>query len=117
MIIRKISSFNDKSLLAASRTLTVPIGRSVVAALNIHLVDTDETNTQYLYVRNSDVNDEAPSDSAAPLATASTEGQFESVSGPHHVRTNTSSQVETRAAGTGDATLDIATLGWTDSRI
>lgn len=111
-------SVTDQSTTAVARTLTVPTGRSVISMLNIRLADTDTTDIQFLYVRNPDVNDEAPSATVAPLATLAIEvGTNSDISGPHHIRTSTSSQVETRTAGTGDATLDIATIGWIDSRI
>jgi len=108
----------NQGVTAVARTLTVPTGRSVIAALNIRLEDTDVSQITYLYVRTPDVNDEEPSNSVAPLATISTTAiTISNVSGPHLIRTNTLSQVETRAAPVGDATIDIATLGWIDSRI
>jgi len=107
----------DQGATAVARTLTVPTGRSVIASLNIRLEDTDFTETQLLYIRNPDVSDEAPSETLAPLATMKGGSGANIIHGLLHVRTNTSSQIETRTAGTGTADLDIVTLGWTDSRI
>ena len=110
----------NQSSTAVARALTVPSGRSVVSMLNIFLEDTDTTDIQLLYVRTPEVSDEAPIKSAAPLATiANSSASSGNGVGPHHIRTNTSAQVETRTlgGGTGDATVRISTLGWIDSRI
>ncbi len=69
-----------------------------------------------LYLSDPDVNDEAPSQSAAPLAQIgeSTGGTATSNHGHASVWTNTSAQIRRRSGA--DVACRIATLGWRDPR-
>jgi len=108
----------DQGAAAVARTLSTPLGRSVVATMNVQIADNGGASPAHIYIRNPDVTDEAASLTTAPYASVSadTATGLDNVTGPHLVRTNTSSQVETRAIGAA-AQLGIATLGWIDSRI
>lgn len=94
------------SLTAVSRTLSVPTGIKVEARMNIFV---DEAIT---YFSALDVNDEAPSITAAPLATIGDVAEGQALI---FVRTNTAAQIRERS-GTAGRAVRIATLGWTDAR-
>ncbi len=94
-------------------TIKTPLGVKTIALVNIIL---DSASAANVYVSSPDVNDEAPSFTAAPLVTAlmNTAGQ-EQAMGVVHVLTNTSSQVRARASG-ASTIFKLATLGWVDRR-
>lgn len=101
------------STTAQTPTLSVPLDVQVRALINI--IITGGTDRQ-VYISSPDVNDEAPSLTAAPLSTAirSAGGSVDATS-PGEFRTNTSSQVRIRSTASS-TTARIATLGWFDGR-
>lgn len=99
---------------AVTRTLTVPTGINIFAIYNALWLD-NATTTAFL-ISDLAANDEAPSNTAAPLGTLSgLNSATVSLASENQTRTNTSAQVRTRA-GTADvsAIIRIATLGWMD---
>ena len=97
----------DKSLTttASTEALSVPTGVSVRAMLNVR-----NTDGQNVYLSSPDVDDEAPSATAAPLSTVGTGGAV--ASSQVEVWTNTSSQIRGRSDATN--AIRAATLGWRD---
>ncbi len=108
------ADFTNPGTSAVLRTLTVPLGVKVQAVFNVsHLGNAAD---EVAYFSDPDANDEAASQSAAPLSNISgsttTRGMMQFT-----IRTNTSSQVRTRFGTSGaGTTVRIATLGWIDSR-
>jgi hypothetical protein len=92
---------------AVLRTLSVPTGLSVVAIVNV------VAKTLYVQLSDPAVTDQAPSATAAPLASHGS-GIAGTTAGQAIVRTNTSAQIRTRASSSDD--LRIATVGWYDRR-
>lgn len=94
------------STTAASKTISVPLGISVRALLN---VVSSITNDATSYIRHPDDTDSAPSLTAAPLsnlrniAGAATPAQLE-------IWTNTSAQITLR--NTANNVMCLATVGW-----
>ena len=94
-------------------TLDVPPDVRVMANVNVYT----ENATAYtgIYMRPTDVDNEAASETAAPLATVqnsiANEGQFANT----QILTNTSKQIYV-VAEANSTTLRIATLGWRDFR-
>lgn len=105
----------DQGISAVARTLSVPPDINPVAIFNLHYSDADDANAM-LYIRNPDTTDQAPSFTAPPGASlaALTAGQ-DYVQGTFHLRTNTSSQVATRASHTAGE-VSIWTLSYLDAR-
>lgn len=105
----------DQSTTTVARVLSVPTGVRVLAHINV--VVADASDSRAVIVRSPDQNDEAPSLSAAPLATLRNLAgvAFASNVAPLVVRTDTSARVYTRSDGSGTA-VKIATIGWEDSR-
>jgi len=93
---------------AVSRTLSIPPDLKLEAFVN---VATDTGSGNLVYLSSLDVNDEAASLTAAPLATV-LGGADMSVQA--RVRSNTSKQIRSRS--TTDEPIRIATLGWVDVR-
>jgi hypothetical protein len=127
--IRAFSQFGDEFLLDAAildvdatsvgtsavlRTLSVPSGIKVMAIFNAM---TGDVSAHLLLVSSPDQSDQAPSSSAAPLASMSGVGGISSDPGAamFRIRTNTTGQIRTRVSTTID-NLRIATLGWVDRR-
>lgn len=105
----------DATEAATLRTLSVPLGVAVEAIYNV--VTDWSAAEQVLYLSCPDQADVAPSQSAAPLGQLSNEGAGDQPMRQVVTRTNTSSQIRTRAIGTFDGNaLNIATLGWYDTR-
>lgn len=101
---------------AVLRTLTVPTGINVFAIINVRNNAGAVGVDGELYISDPEVNDEAPSQSAAPLATIG-EGGSQRDYAQVVIRTNTSGQIRTRRlASDGNSTIHIATLGWYDRR-
>ncbi len=98
----------SQSSSSALRTLTVPVDVKVLAIMNAMFDAASAGNAAY--ISSPDVNDEAASSTAGPLANVGGDDVPTEVS----TRTNTSSQVRTVATET--RTLKIATLGWVDRR-
>ena len=100
---------------ALTRTLSVVIGVKVHAIVNAGMTH-GATAPIFLYLSSLDADDEAPSETSAPLATVTivTATDYEPT-GPHYIRTNVSGQIRSRASS-ADCTLIIATLGWIDRR-
>jgi hypothetical protein len=108
---------NNPGTSAVTRTLSVPTGVKVIAHMNVRTGG--DTTSRFVYISSLDVNDEAPSGTAAPLATfgIGALGSGVAEAGFASVRTDTSGQVRTRIeASSVNVDLRIATLGWTDSR-
>jgi hypothetical protein len=127
--ITAFSQFGDEFLLDASildvdatsvgtsavlRTLSVPSSIQVMAIFNVM---TGDTSNHLLLVSSPDQSDQAPSSSAAPLASVAGTGGIGSSPGVamFRIRTNTTSQIRTRVNTLID-NLRIATLGWIDRR-
>lgn len=115
---RKSAAFdvnaNNPGTSAVARTLSVPTGISVWAAINMQAEAGGSPVICYL----SDLaaNDEAPTGGGAPLGTSSAEGTNQGF-GSLVVRTNTSGQIRSRLSFSDASTdLRISTMGWTDSR-
>jgi hypothetical protein len=109
---------NTSSLSTSSTnfTLTVPGGTGLQVWAEIQF-NCDPSGI-LVYLRNGDVNDEAPSDSAAPLASntaAALGGGGATIGQTKKIRCSTSSQIAARA-DTASSTLRVATLGWWDTR-
>ncbi len=94
---------SDSADTAEIRTLSVPTGFKVVAEMNVY-------SKKVNYLSSLDADDEASSDSVAPLGNTIEDG-FSKI----HVRTNTLGQIRSRAKDGGDI-LRIATLGYQDWR-
>lgn len=98
------------STTARLLTLTVPLGRRVLARLNVYCAQ-DATS----YFSSPDCADMAPSSTAAPLISAYVGGTV-NVSSAAQVKcwANTSGQVRHRAQGV--QVYKVCTTGWTDLR-
>jgi hypothetical protein len=103
---------------AVTRTLTgIPDGIAVEAILNV--VVTDNAQSGGCYLSSLDVDDEAASSTAAPLAQVSwaNTGGATLASGQVRARTNTSAQIRSRLNASGASTvLRIVVLGWVYKR-
>lgn len=93
---------------ASLLTLSVPPGVKVFAYINLQVTDGSE---HYEYVSSPDVNDEAPSATAAPLYMLRQQSGDNSDGATFFVPTNTSKQVRARANVAIDD-FQLATLGW-----
>ncbi|MHB1219245.1 MAG: hypothetical protein ACYC1L_13710 [Alphaproteobacteria bacterium] len=95
---------------AVLATLSVPTGVRVKATVSAFVGDTG------LYLSDPDINDEAPSSTAGPLAQIgeSTGGTATACHGNAAVWTNTSAQIRRRSGA--DVACRLATLGWRDPR-
>ena len=95
---------------AALQTLPVPDGIKVMALCNYAWENSGDEG--FVYISSPDVDDEAPSKTAAPLSTFKDDAGRQDAA-KISTRTNTSSQIRARA----DVTLEIwriSTLGWND---
>ena len=97
---------------AATPTLTVPTGVKVWAKYNAYMSGGSD---RQVYISSLDQNDEAPSNSAAPLASIERAASGDGAASPSLTRTNTSAQVRIRATAASTTAL-ISTLGWIDRR-
>jgi|GEM_PF-3569951 len=95
---------------AALKTMDVPVGLKVKALINVRITDGGNPIT---YLSCPDANDEAPSTSAAPLASIGGESNVVSYM---EVYTNTSAQIRVRGDTASVNEFDITTLGWIDRR-
>ncbi len=93
---------------AITYTLSVPPGYRVKASMNV--ISLRAADKPVVYIRNPDVNDEAPSASAAPLASTGAESNY-GQSAQIEILTDTSAQISARGSAAG-ITLRITTLGW-----
>ncbi len=95
---------------ANSRVISVPVGFRVKAKLNVYASCVGNTG---VYVSSPDVNNEAVSSTAAPLASLKidTDSPQDAGSVYMEVRTNASAQIRT-VAHAASTTLRITTLGW-----
>lgn len=104
---------------AVLRTLTVPDGIQVEAIVNL-VINSGTSFDIVAYLSSPDVNDAAPSVSAAPLGQLSTDNGPNSEFTPAtQVRcfTSTSAQIRSRLSASGAADdILIATMGWIDTR-
>lgn len=106
---------SNQGTTAIARTLSVPPDISPMAIFNLHHKDGDE-GSSFLYVRNPDTTDQAPSSTAVPgTSVGAAAAAFDSFSGNYRLRTNTAKQVETRSTTIGTE-VSIWTLGYEDSR-
>ena len=101
---------NNSGSSAVLATLTVPTGLRVKAMVSAFVGDTG------LYLSDPDINDEAPSSTAGPLAQIgeSTGGTATACHGNAAVWTNTGAQIRRRSGA--DVACRLATLGWRDPR-
>lgn len=93
---------------AVTRTLSVPPGQKVFALANLTLLHASGGRA---YVRCLDADDEAPSATAAPLASILTTGGIAYPQGEFLIRTDASGQITTRSTVTS-TTVRIASLGY-----
>lgn len=101
---------------AVTATLTVPTGIKVTARINAAI--TSASNNVMSYVSSLDQNDEAPSQTVAPLSNTANANTSTNMGGVQLlVRTNTAKQIRYRlsVSAAGDI-MRIATLGWIDRR-
>jgi len=99
---------------AALKTLTVATGVKVKAIINVY---GDISDGEFIYISSPDVNDEAPSTTAAPLCSSHSGGPgTDFVSLQMEVWTNTSGQVRVRGSNSNASTFLISALGYTDRR-
>ncbi len=108
-------SFTTTGATATLHTLSVPAGVSVLALLDLTIMDVSGSHMAYLYLSSPDVDDVAPSGTSSPLATAKETAS--GTIGGHQalVRTDTGGRVRSRTDN-NNAYLDVATLGWMDNR-
>ena len=99
---------------AATVSLTVPTGYKVMATLNA--MAQISSGHASVYVRSTAANDEAPSQSAAPLANLSGLNSSSGVGQAQlRVMTSTSRQITVRS-DSASTTVRLATMGWEDQR-
>ena len=103
---------------AVLRTLSVPTGSKLHAVVDVGADGNSSGSTGPVYLSDPDANDEAGSNTAAPLNTVGDGGSSGSnIMGMVAIRTNTSAQIRSRnLGGAGNVILRIATLGWIDRR-
>lgn len=111
------STPGTSAILAA---LSTPPGVRCEAVINFYSTS-DTAGDASIYFSSPDVNDEAPSRTAAPLNTANTAddrlANGDIAAGTTRVLTNTSSQIRYRLRGSDSASVvRIATLGYVDTR-
>lgn len=101
---------------ATLRTLMVPIDVPVEALLNVWMQNSTAVDGG-TYFSDPNVNNDAPSSTAAPLSSIFAHTSANTCANQIRVKTNTSAQVRTRVQ-TSDAgtTLRVATYGWVDRR-
>ena len=98
---------------ATNATLSTPPDYKVVAHLNYF--STNASSAQ-VYVRSPAADDEAPSNSAAPLGNVDAQNPSNAFGmGQLRVMTNTSKQVTVRST-VASTTVRLATMGWEDFR-
>lgn len=111
-------SITHSTTSAVTTTLSVPVGVKVEALMNVSCAGDGAGNMGGVYLSSLDVNDEPPSNTAAPLVSAGTMASSAVASGnPVRVRTNTSAQIRRRTGSASAAVTRIATLGWIDAEI
>lgn len=104
--ILDVSETNVDHSSGSTKTLSVPTGYKVEALINVRVED---SVTLTAYLSSPDVDNEAPSSSAAPLATGTgVTGWGQKVG----VLTNTSAQIRVRSGSSSVDSFYIATLGW-----
>lgn len=103
---------------AVLRTLSVPLGISVLARIHLSLVDNSWGGTSiYTLVSSPSATDETPSVTACNLQTGLTGLTIIQSHADVTVLTNTSSQVRTRqTVSDADTTVRVQTEGWHDPR-
>jgi hypothetical protein len=94
-------------------TVSTPPGIKSIAHFNISASTGGAANTWY--ISDPDITDQAPSSTAAPLATISVDSTLATVS-QADVVTNDNPEVRYRSVASS-TTLKIATLGYTDRRV
>ena len=100
---------------AVTRTLSVPVGISVIARINTDL-DVGAAGSA-VYFSDLATTDLAASNTAAPLAQLASNNANDVDASQVHVRTNTSAQIRSRlSASDANTTLYVATTGWFDRR-
>ena len=111
-------NITNSTTAAVTTTLSVPTGIKVAALMNVAADGDGVGNVGAVYLSSLDVNDEAPSATAAPLATAAA---FNTSTGDVYaqaaVKTNTSAQIRRRTFTATGSFTRIATLGWVDDLI
>lgn len=100
---------------ATLSTLSVPRGRKILARFNIYGSDGTSGQTG-IYISDPDTSDDAPSTSAAPLATLGGNGAAtEQNTAYAECFTNTSAQIRRRGRNATNY-CRLATIGWVDLR-
>jgi hypothetical protein len=111
-------NITNSTTAAVTTTLSVPTGIKVAALMNVAADGDGVGNVGAVYLSSLDANDEAPSATAAPLATAAA---FNTSTGDVYaqaaVKTNTSAQIRRRTFTATGSFTRIATLGWVDDLI
>lgn len=102
---------------AVTAALSVPQGVNVQAFGNAQIFDSGAAVLTTMHISDLGANDEAPSNSAAPLGMASNTSSVIGGFGTFNCRTNRNKQLRYRAlASSATATVRIATMGWYDTR-
>jgi hypothetical protein len=112
-----VVSATNPGTSAVTKTLTqVPTGLNLRVVVNV-AVGLHAASAVRAYLSDLDINDEAASPSAAPLATAGSGAQDQLGHGQAVIRTNTSAQIRSRIDNSDATTvLRIAPLGYYDNR-
>jgi hypothetical protein len=100
---------------AGLSTLSVPMGRKMLAKYNVYTSD-GTTGAGRIYLSDPDVEDLAPSVTAAPLSAVGFNGAVSDIGiGFGECFTNTSAQIRRRGQN-ANTFCRLATLGWVDMR-
>lgn len=108
-------SATNPGTAAVLRTLSIPLGVQTRAFFSVSCLDTTGTHGVITYMSDPDMNDDAPSGTAAPLAhtIAVSFGMYLVV----YMISNNSSQVRSRVSYSDAKTIfRLATHGWIDPR-
>jgi len=114
--ITDVSELNVDQSSGALKTLSVPYGLKTKAIINVHSLR--DGKDDHLYISSPDVDDEAPSISAAPLVSfpTPTDQSPYYTGGKLEVYTDEDSRIRVRGIDTSVPTFIIATLGYIDRR-
>lgn len=104
------------TILGTSESTTpLSVGGKAEVVVHINFIFANGSANAAIYMRDPAANDEAPSASAAPLASARVISTSINGAGTDWIRTDGSGQIKVRADA-ASTTLRIATLGWLDPR-
>ena len=112
-VVEDVSATNPGTS-AVLRSLSLPAGSKVLADLIVKILNADAAAGGITYLSDPDVTDTA---AVASTAIGCTSDNTVDITSTVQVRSNTASQIRTRAAGTAAGTgIVIGTRGWFDTR-